>query len=739
LNQHEIQIINNIHHELQLNNRFLRTLRQHLEIPYENGVVIQNITIPTFDIVIDDNISNIPDNAHPRTYNLPTTTECSVLIPGVGGEADAGKQRNITIRLSTGGLQNIESSHSAYDPLSYAITHSHADKGWSYDLYPKLNQLITKNDIWNFLNNNNNNAATLKYVTARDFYCYRFQRREDWVRNPITQKKILHPNDNIMRDTLLYGGILFQQFVISCWIKIEEQRLLYIYCNQANLKIEQYHHLANAVRANESRLAGKYIVLPSSFIGSPRQRFNSYQDAMAIVRKYGKPDIFLTFTANPDWIEIKNELTLNAKSYMCPDVIARIFRIKLKELIHDIEYKLLFGLYAAQIHVIEFQKRGLPHSHILVFLKHESKLRTTIDYDEFISAEIPDPALHPTLHNIVIKNMIHTCAVGRCKKNQTDFCSKKFPKEFCDNTIFHENSYPIYRRRNKHPFTKIVNRNETTITDRNVVPYNPYLLKKYNCHLNVEIASTIKTVKYICKYVYKGHDKALVRLRRANNNLPNNNNNDQQQLEPGLIINEVKSYQDCRYVGPMEAIWRIYGNYMHSKYPNVECLAIHLPNEHSIVYMEGNEADALRINADACTTLTEYFATVSKELLTPLTIQQLGKDKVTNIVYPAAFSLKYHDFPSYYSFHNKEWKRRTKPHCTNTIGRIASVHPNAGECFYLRLLLTHTIGASSFNFLKQDENGIVQETFKQVHFYLKFKLLFFMLYIMLQCISYISV
>ena len=75
---------------------------------------------------------------------------------------------------------------------------------------------------------------------------------------------------------------------------------------------------------------------------------------------------------------------------------------------------------------------------------------------------------------------------------------------------------------------------------------------------------------------------------RENNSI-NNNNKQNNQQQQGIVINEIKSYQDCRYVGPMEAMWRIYGNYMQSKHPNVVCLPIHLPGEHSVVvYMEGN-------------------------------------------------------------------------------------------------------------------------------------------------------
>jgi len=58
-------------------------------------------------------------------------------------------------------------------------------------------------------------------------------------------------------------------------------------------------------RAEESNLQpGRVVILPSTFQGSPHSLQQNYQDAMAIIAKFGKPDLFLTFTCNPKWREI---------------------------------------------------------------------------------------------------------------------------------------------------------------------------------------------------------------------------------------------------------------------------------------------------------------------------------------------------------------------------------------------------------------------------------------------------
>ncbi|CAM6125447.1 unnamed protein product [Calypogeia fissa] len=98
---------------------------------------------------------------------------------------------------------------------------------------------------------------------------------------------------------------------------------------------------------------GKTCILPSTYGGSPRNMMQAYQDAMAIVRTYGKPDIFTTFTCNPDWPEIRAKCLPCQNPSDRDDIIARVFKLKLKELLADIKSGVL-GKPVASIYVIEF-------------------------------------------------------------------------------------------------------------------------------------------------------------------------------------------------------------------------------------------------------------------------------------------------------------------------------------------------------------------------------------------------
>ena len=138
------------------------------------------------------------------------------------------------------------------------------------------------------------------------------------------------------------------------------------------------------------------------------------------------------------------------------------------------------------MHVIEFQKRGLPHAHVLLHLANENKLQTAKDIGSLISAEYPDPNDDADLHEVIKSCMIHG-PCGMLNRNspcmKEDVCCKDFPKEFNANTVVIANGYPNYRRLDNG---RVVSIKVKEVDNRWVVPYNPWLSKKYQAHINVE-------------------------------------------------------------------------------------------------------------------------------------------------------------------------------------------------------------------------------------------------------------
>ncbi|KMQ90800.1 hypothetical protein RF55_9409 [Lasius niger] len=437
-------------------------------------------------------------------------------------------------------------------------------------------------------------------------------------------------------------------------------------------------HLDNRAQ-NKGIKAGIPVILPSSFMGSPRNMQERYQDAMSMVRKFGKPDIFLTMTCNPQCPEIKDNLDGCLIEFR-PDLVAKTFNLDVKEVLKDLIQNKIFGNIIAYAGVIEFQKRGLPHLHLLAMLSDEDKPRIQEVIDMIVWAEIPDEEKNSELNVKVLKHMIH----GPCGDPLHRYpctgddgkCSKGFPKEFCEETNANVNGYPMYQRRN---FGKKYIVRGKEVDNRWVVPYSPYLIMKYDRHINLEICSSVKSVKYLYKYIHKGFDCAAIEVQAR----------DGTRL---IKIDEVNSFLDARYVSAPEAMWRLNGYDLFMKSHTIIRLAVHLPNRQMVYFRAGNEEQAAQRELNRDTTLTAWFK-----------LNQSDENAVQFL---------YTDIPYHYIYDKKEtkWKPRKKGG-EKIISRLYTVSIKDIERFYLRLLLLHVAGAKRFEDLKT-VNGVLYETFK---------------------------
>jgi hypothetical protein len=298
------------------------------------------------------------------------------------------------------------------------------------------------------------------------------------------------------------------------YIKIETFRLDYFRTKQEEIQSKVYQGIVDSILIGKTRASkiGRRIILPSSFIGGPRDMQKTYMESLALVQRFGKLDLFVTITCNPCWPKIKKELEPQ-EAQNRPDLIARVFRAKLEELKNELFNKKIFGEVAAYVYVIEHQKRGLPHAHFLIILKRDWKLIAPESFDNIVLAELPNKHENSHLYSTVVKHMMH----GPCDTfNPNNICMKKdgncknhYPKQFCDETTIGNDSFPRYRRRDNGANAKVQGHN---LDNRWVVPYNPYLLTKFDSHINVKICSTIKAVKYLYEYIYKGHGRVAFNL-----------------------------------------------------------------------------------------------------------------------------------------------------------------------------------------------------------------------------------
>ena len=93
--------------------------------------------------------------------------------------------------------------------------------------------------------------------------------------------------------------------------------------------------MATNLEADWNQL-GKRFILPSSFTGSTRNMQQHLQDALAINCFYREGDLFVTMTANPSWPEIKDALLPGQTTSDRPDLVVRVFHVKLTSLIKEI-------------------------------------------------------------------------------------------------------------------------------------------------------------------------------------------------------------------------------------------------------------------------------------------------------------------------------------------------------------------------------------------------------------------
>lgn len=243
----------------------------------------------------------------------------------------------------------------------------------------------------------------------REYYSYKFKIRAT-------------PN------LILFGGKLLQQFVVDVYIKIETSRLAYCEKNQSKIRADLYQGIVDCVSAGEVQpnRVGRRVVLPASFIGGPRDMRRRLLYAMTLVQDDGKPDIFLTMTCNPSWLENLEHLEPGQKAYDRPDVVARVFHAKLEDLKDQLLKKHIIGVVKTHVYVIEFQKRGLPHAHFLLIMRPEDKMSNPDHYDKMVCAEIPNPIKYPKMHEMVVKHMMH----GHCGNiNTASPCMQGAPKE----------------------------------------------------------------------------------------------------------------------------------------------------------------------------------------------------------------------------------------------------------------------------------------------------------------------
>nr|GEY57131.1 DNA helicase [Tanacetum cinerariifolium] len=270
------------------------------------------------------------------------------------------------------------------------------------------------------------------------------------------------------------------------------------------------------------------------------------------------------------------------------DIVCSVIQQKVKDFVKFLKEVKTFGRVAVVLYTIEFQKRGLPHCHTLLWVSSKNKITNASQIDEYISAELPDLVKDHRDYKVVSELMLHgpcgaTNLSAPCTQNGT--CNKKFPKRFNANTFFDSNGHTQYRRRDTGTyFMKL----ESRLDNCNVVPYNRVLCMAFEKHINVEYYGWSMLIKYLFKYISKGPDRILANMSRSigepSTSASANNNK----------IDEIQNYVDGRFICPYEACWRIFDFQIHSRELAVQILNVHLEDKQHVTFRDSERLNTIK-------------------------------------------------------------------------------------------------------------------------------------------------
>ncbi|THH18147.1 hypothetical protein EW146_g2793 [Bondarzewia mesenterica] len=342
-------------------------------------------------------------------------------------------------------------------------------------------------------------------------------------------------------------GRLTYEYLVDMFSRVEEERLAYI-----TRECRHQAHVESARSDSPDDTLDSDLSLPASFLGSCAWASEETADSMALGRSYGKPSFFCTMTFNPNWPEVRSRLTYGQSASDIPFIIARVFKVRLDSVLHILRTCFRKKLYL--IKIVEFQRRGFPHAHIVFKISPELPFE---QLDMLISAELPVD--DPTLREKVLRYNMHP-------KNHLD---RAFSR--CNRTTLDSHGHVQWRRRND--------------ADRWVVPYCPALLNFADCHFHFDVIFTSHVFMYLYKYLHKGPDQAHFNIH-----------------QPGEQSNEAQDYIKGHYLSAPEAAWRILGYETTRKEPSVTCLPIHLPGENRLQFRRVDTA-----NTSSTSMLNRYF------------------------------------------------------------------------------------------------------------------------------------
>ncbi len=649
--------------------------------------ILLNITNPFLNNFCHDTLQKLGgDNAFISFFNdvnasLKTGDEVSAVVFNENGEnrnvIGAKLSKEITEKYNYETLR-VPIFSIAYDRLLFPLLFLNGEGGFGkpdveFDI---LKSTLTKdNKVSNFIDENeeessnqsededeneNENSTTKLSFTTKIRLC--------------TKALMMQPHDHWIHKL----GTLREEFMIHQYCKL-------IYCqteywlNKQRLNAKEKYLDPNY--SGTSISDGIKTFIPKSMTGATYWK-EIQNNGFILSSKFGAPTFFLTFTTNPDWPEFAD--VGEDKPFLNGSLVSRVFKIKFHKLIQYIQSHKLFGTVNAMIWRIEYQQRGLPHLHLLLWTDFDtddiSALERLIN-TRFLKDD-PDIMKQKIVNEtnaMIQKYQIHTCS-HRCKPSRWSECSFGFPKPVSETTKIVNNTYQFIRGEN----------------DCFIVPHNLQLLYLWRAHHDIEVVSSDLPIGYVLKYITKDSDVTKIQMDVFK--------------KPVFYLNQqvsqsdhLRYYVSSRVACSPECYHEIDAAWKYHISPPSFTIHLHLPGEKNVSFdLNEDKVDVFERSKTELSLLERYFA----RPLDPIFNDMLICDYYSK--YIVSKNLKSFEYEDQGEIKFKVKKRKDTK---NANYGIQPYSPEQSELFSLRLILIN-IPARSFDDLL-NYNGNQYETFEE--------------------------
>ena len=533
--------------------------------------------------------------------------------------------------------------------------------------------------------------------------------------------KYLHMQDP--GDRLCRLGRLTEEILLDNNSRILEERLNFVRHNAGFRK--RVASIA-AVRSpqNAAQRVGT-VYLPACTPGSPKYQKRLVEQALTVVQKLGQPTYFVTFTCNPKWPEIQENLRPGQISSDRPLLVARVFKLKLASLLKTIQK--WDGGCEYYFCTVEFQHRGLPHAHIALKVKNPPSFGSNMQH---IQVNMPE-ASDNRYRQLVGTHMTHGCRrrfadeqtgvkePRDCLRHKTKRnvllrkCSKGYPKPYVSMAYTTDTGYPVYARRPPADVDEPLrtDNSEASRTKaeimkakpdlsfdeicRRVVPHSRQLIELFESHINVEWAHSVEIINYLYKYIYKHESTAWIGIMKEGD--------------------QVQRFMNAQRVSSSEAAWNILRFQVNMRSHAIDTVHVHCPGDNWIIY---NEADDIVDEQTYREHVAEMTISKLERYLNRPAAHEFDDVKLDQY-YERYKVCKWSAIPAY--ARNTFWTDRYDAGRRMVVYRLRGANhfvyiprctPAQGQLFYLRMLLCN-IPARSWLDLRTDQTGTVHRTFEE--------------------------